>query len=61
MFDLDIDLVVNFVPPMNPQGRGIRLRRSTQIPFQPSADVAVFSKNWDEIDEPLGYRLKDIT
>lgn len=61
MFDLDIDLVVHFVPQMNTEGRGIRLRRSMQIPFPPSAEVSVFSKSWDEIDEPLGFRLKDIT
>jgi hypothetical protein len=62
MYAVDLDLVFRVVPPMEDNGHGIRLTRTFELPFPPSADVAVFSKEWEEgIEEPMGYRLKEIT
>lgn len=62
MYDIDLDLVLHFVPPMDDKGPGIRLNRTFQLPFPPSTDVFIFSKEWEGFEEePLGYHLKEIT
>ncbi len=61
MYRVDVDLVLRFVPPMGDNGQGIRLTRTIELPFPPVEDVAVFSKEWEGIDDPMGYRLKEIT
>jgi hypothetical protein len=61
MYAVDVDLVVRFVPPMLDIGSGIRLTRSFELPFVPQEDIAVFSKDWEGMEDPLGYRLKEIT
>lgn len=63
MYAVEVDLVLRYVPPMSDHGRGIRLTRTIELPFPPSRDISVFSKDWEgqNIDEPLGYVLKEIT
>src|SRR4030095_6481706 len=61
MYAVDVDLVLRYVPPMDDHGHGIRLTRSFELPFPPSGDIAVHSKEWEGIDDPMGYRLKEIT
>jgi len=48
---------------MTDDGPGIRLTRTIELPFPPSRDISVFSKDWEgqDIDEPLGYVLKEVT
>ena len=61
MFAVDVDYVVHFVPPMVDYGHGIRLTRTIELPFPPCEDVSVFSKEWEGMEDPMGYRLKEIT
>lgn len=63
MYAVDVDLVLRYVPPMTDDGRGIRLTRTIELPFPPSRDISVFSKDWEgqDFDEPLGYVLKEVT
>ena len=61
MYSIDVDLVLRYLPPMGENGDGIRLNRTFELPFPPSADVSVYSKSWEGIDDPIGYRLKEIT
>lgn len=61
MYAVDVDLVLRYVPPMSDDDDGIRLTRTIELPFPPSGDIAVFSKDFEGIDEPMGYVLKEIT
>jgi hypothetical protein len=61
MYPIDVDYVVRYVPPMLDWAKGLRLSRTFELPFPPSGGVSVFSKEWERIEEPLGYRLKAIT
>jgi hypothetical protein len=61
MYAVDVDLVLRYVPPMEDHRDGIRLTRTIELPFPPSEDIAVHSKDWEGIDDPMGYRLKEIT
>lgn len=63
MYSVDVDLVLRYVPPMTDEGRGIRLTRTIELPFPPSRDISVFSKDWEgqDFDEPLGYVLIEVT
>lgn len=61
MYAVEVDLVVHFLPPMLDIGNGIRLTRTLELPFVPREDIAVFSKEWEGMEDPLGYRLKEIT
>src|SRR5688500_10581988 len=61
MYAVDVDLVLRYVPPMDDHGHGIRMTWSFELPFPPSGDIAVHSREWEGIDDPLGYRLKEIT
>lgn len=60
MYRLELDLIVRFVPPMDKYGRGIHLTRTVELPFLPSEHIALHSRAWEYIDDPLGYRLKEI-
>jgi hypothetical protein len=61
MYRLELDFVLWFVPPMEDRGDGIRLTRTTEMPFVPAKRIALHSRTWEDIDgEPLGYQLKDI-
>ena len=61
MYLLDVDFVLRYVPPMDDNGPGIRLNRTFELPFPPSSNVSVFSKEWEGVEEPIGYRLKEVT
>ncbi|MBI5757072.1 MAG: hypothetical protein HZA46_00985 [Planctomycetales bacterium] len=61
MYAVDVDLVLRYVPPMSDDDAGMRLTRTIELPFPPSRDISVFSKDWEGIDEPLGYVLKEVT
>lgn len=63
MYAVDVDFVLRYVPPMSDDDDGIRLTRTIELPFPPSRDIAVFSKDWEgqDFDEPLGYVLKEVT
>lgn len=61
MYSVDVDLVLRYLPPMVDNGDGIRLNRTFALPFPPTADVSVYSRSWEGIEDPLGYRLKEIT
>lgn len=63
MYLVNLDLVLSYVPPMDKDGEGMRLTRSFELPFPPSEDTTVFSKEWEGFaeGEPLGYRLKEVT
>jgi hypothetical protein len=61
MYVVDVDFVLCYVPPMLDSGRGIRLTRTIELPFPPAKHIAVFSKEWEVIEDPLGYPLKEIT
>jgi hypothetical protein len=61
MYFVDVDFVLHFVPPMDDHCDGIRLNRTFELPFPPSPGISVFSKEWVGIEEPMGYRFKEIT
>jgi hypothetical protein len=61
MYPVHIDLVQWYVPPMEDRGHGIRLNRTIELPFPPAAKVSVFSREWERLDDPMGYYLKEIT
>lgn len=60
MYTVHVDLVLRFAPPMSDDGDGIRLTRTIELPFPPVADISVYSKDWEGIDQPIGYTLKEI-
>lgn len=60
MYTFHVDFVLHFVPPMSDHGPGIRLNRTFELPFPPSASISVFSKDWEGMDDPMGYHLKEI-
>lgn len=46
---------------MSEHEAGYRLTRTIELPFAPSSGTAVFSQEWEGMDDPLGYVLKDVT
>lgn len=61
MYTVDVDLVLRYVPPMSDHGNGIRLTRTIELPFPPANDNSVYSKDWEGIEDPFGYPLKEVT
>jgi hypothetical protein len=59
MFKIELDLVVYF-PPMEEHGQGVRFTRGIELPFIPSAEIAVHSMKMEECPEPLGIALRDL-
>lgn len=61
MYTVHVDFVLRFVPPMDDHGHGIRVDRVFELPFPPTSDISVFSKDWEGTEDPMGYHLKEIT
>lgn len=63
MYTMHVDFVLWYAPPMDDNGHGIRLNRAIELPFPPTEDISVFSKSWEgmEMEDPMGYHLKEIT
>ena len=61
MYAVNVDLVVRYVPPMHDHHAGIRLTRTIELPFPPAKDISVFSKDWEDLVDPMGYVLKEVT
>src|SRR4051812_9097639 len=61
MYELELDLQLYFVPPMEESGKGIVVTRTIELPFVPSAEFSLYSSAFDELgSEPLGFSLKDL-
>jgi len=61
VFQVNLDLILRFVPPMSEHDAGFRLTRTFELPFAPSNGTAVFSRDWEGMGDPLGYVLKNAT
>lgn len=61
MFQIELDLILRFTPPMAEHYAGFRLTRSFELPFAPTNGSSVFSQQWEGLDEPLGYILNNVT
>ena len=61
MYRVDLDLILRFVPPMSEIGAGIRLTRSFDLPFPPTEQIAMFSKEWEGHEDPFGFALRRVT
>ncbi|MBX3388621.1 MAG: hypothetical protein KF691_04115 [Phycisphaeraceae bacterium] len=60
MYKLHLDLHLYFVPPMTEDGAGIIVTREIELPFPAFEGLRVFSKEFDDCPEPLGFTLKDV-
>lgn len=60
MYTVEVDLHLQFTPPMDDHGKGIIFRRRFQLPFPPTPKVAIYSKHTDDCPDPLGMCLTDI-
>ena len=60
MFRLELDLLLYFVPPMDEHGAGIAVTRALELPFMPSPDIMIWSKEIDESPEPMGFKINDL-
>lgn len=54
MYPVNLDLILRFVPPMSKSEAGYHLTRTFELPFAPSKGTAVFSREWEGMDDPLG-------
>jgi hypothetical protein len=61
MYSVHLDFVLRYEPPMSDHEHGIRLTRTIELPFPPTNEMLVFSKNWEGADDPMGYVLKEVT
>jgi hypothetical protein len=61
MYTVHLEFVLRYVPPMADNDHGIRLTRSVELPFPPTENMLVFSKEWEGQDDPMGYVLKEVT
>lgn len=60
MYTVEVDLHLQFTPPMDDLGKGVTFRRRFLLPFPPSPKVAIHSKHADDCPDPLGMCLTDI-
>jgi len=60
VFQLQLDFCLHYIPPMDESGPGILLTRTLELPFPPSPGIALWGKELDQCDEPLGFVLKDL-
>ena len=60
MFNLQLDLVMFFTPPMEQHGKGIRLTRTLQLPFAPFNDLCITGFTIDTHPMPEGFCLKSV-
>ncbi len=61
-YQLELDLHLYFVPPMEEGGGAIVLTRTVELPFVPSENISIYSSAFEDVgSEPLGFSLKDLT
>lgn len=60
MFQLDLDLEVFFVPPMDERGRGIRLTRTIELPFCPYEGMRLCGKSLAGHEDSVGFGLQNV-
>jgi hypothetical protein len=60
MFELQLDLKMYLVPPMDENGNAIRLTRKLQLPFPPYNDLAVYNPAMDTHPTHEGMTLKNV-
>ena len=61
MYTLNLDLYLNFVPPMSEHGQGIVLTRAVQLPFVPASSLRISGASLDEHGGPMGFGLEELT
>ncbi len=60
MFDLQLDLKMYFIPPMDENGNAIRLTRKLNLPFPPYDDVRIYDASIDPYPMFEGTPLKNV-
>jgi hypothetical protein len=60
MFDLQLDLKMYFIPPMEENRNAIRLTRKLQLPFAPYNELAVYNPAMDTYPMQEGMTLKNV-
>jgi len=61
VFNLELDLSLFFVPPMDEHGRGIMLTRKFELPFPPTEGLSLAGQALNENPTGLGFVLESVT
>jgi hypothetical protein len=61
MYQVELDYVLRFVPPMSEHSGGLVLTRTLELPFPPYKKLYLFAKDLDDCPYPPGLRLDEVT
>ena len=60
-FELQVQLSLRFVPPMEEHGGGISLIQDFELPFPPSEGLVLTGAAFNQSPSPEGFPLKEVT